>query len=105
MEAYIFCNAGSIYESAASIFSKGIIVQTWTILSIRGRAVAKALQPTVCTVKPSAMLGLFMRGVYTDRNILENSYWEYRIASFNEKFCIKGINSVLPEREIREMLY
>ena len=37
---------------------KGIIVQTWTILSIRGRAVATALQPTVGTVRPSAMLGV-----------------------------------------------
>ena len=53
---------------------------------------------------------------YTDRNILEDYYklvkhfpdfplWEYKIASFNEKLCIKGSNSVLPEREIREMFY
>ena len=51
---------------------------------------------------------------YTDRNIMEDSYqlvthfpvfplWEYRIASFNLKFLIKGSNCVLPEREIREM--
>jgi hypothetical protein len=47
----------------------------------------------------------------TDRNIMENSYfpdfllWEYRITFFNEKLCIKGSNSVLPERDIREMFY
>ena len=51
---------------------------------------------------------------FTDRNILEDSYklvkhfldfplWEYRITSFIEKLCIQGSNSVLPEREIREM--
>ena len=31
--------------------------------------------------------------------------WEYRIASFNQKLLLKGSNSVLPEREIREMFY
>ena len=51
---------------------------------------------------------------YNDRNILEDSYWllkhfpdfwEYRIASFNTKFFIKGSNSVLPEQEIQEIFY
>ena len=37
---------------------KRLNVQTWTILSIRGRAVATALQPTVGTVRPSAILGV-----------------------------------------------
>ena len=55
-------------------------------------------------------------GTHTDRNILEDSYklvkhfpdfplWEYTIASFNQKFLIKGSNSLLPEWEIREMFY
>ena len=46
--------------------------------------------------------------LYTDRNNLEDSYQvvkyfldfplrEYRITSLNEKLCIKGSNSVLPE--------
>ena len=53
---------------------------------------------------------------YTDKNILEDSYklvkhfpdfplWEYTIASFKQKLLIKRSNSVLPEREIREMFY
>ena len=52
----------------------------------------------------------------TDKNIFDNSYklvkhfpdfplWEYPIASFNQKFLIEGSNSLLPEREIREMFY
>ena len=51
--------------------------------------------------------------MYTDRNILEDSYylvehfpdsmlWEYRFASFNKKLLIKRSNSVLTEREIQE---
>ena len=57
-----------------------------------------------------------LKGKYTDRNILEESYelvkhfpgfllWEYNIASFNAKLFIKGSNSVLPEWEILEMFY
>ena len=55
--------------------------------------------------------------MYTDRNILDDSYyllvkhfpdfplWVYTIASFKQKLLIKSSNSVLPEREIREMYY
>ena len=54
--------------------------------------------------------------MYTDRNNFEDSYylvkhfpdfplWEYTIASFKQKLLIKRSNSVLPEREIREMFY
>ena len=33
------------------------------------------------------------------------TFWEYRIASFNQKLLVKGSNSVLPESQIREMFY